>query len=285
MDVQYNNSNLVFSSILLKTRIISELKNGLCHHRGGELTVQERVMTLLQCIASRVFKIKSILYGRVKIIAIISIILIISISYGLFFYFQDITESSVKNSLFVQQRDRQIIATRDLSQHIASDLSLVTARLDGLSNSYLRQGDLTSNKAKGLMQDNFLNIDHLFVVNKNNIITIDIAARGAKTFVGTNVSHREYLTQARKSLAPVFSNGYIGLDGKTRIGISYPIINTQTGRYFGLVVAVVPIVQFFSNYENVYNIQSRFLVAYDKNKDYISIYSKDTIFRKELFCT
>ncbi|HEY6882993.1 MAG TPA: hypothetical protein VI278_03035 [Nitrososphaeraceae archaeon] len=257
----------------MKTRIISELKNGLCHHRGGEL--QERVMTLLQCIASRVFKIKSILYGRVKIIAIISIILIISISYGLFFYFQDITESSVKNSLFVQQRDRQIIATRDLSQHIASDLSLVTARLDGLSNSiYLQQGDLTSNKAKGLMQDNFLNIDkvvdHLFVVNKNNIITIDIAARGAKTFVGTNVSHREYVTQARKSLAPVFSNGYIGLDRKTRIGISYPIINTQTGRYFGLVVAVVPIVQFFSNYENVYNIQSRFLVAYDKNKDYIS---------------
>jgi hypothetical protein len=94
--------------------------------------VQERVTTLLQCIASTGFKIKSILYGRAKAIAIISIILIISISYGLFFYFQDITKSSVRNSLFVQQRDRQIIATRDLSQHIASDLSLVTARLDGL---------------------------------------------------------------------------------------------------------------------------------------------------------
>ena len=124
------------------------------------------------------------------------------------------------------------------------------------------------------MQDNFLNIDrivdHHFVVNKNNIITIDIAARGAKTFVGTNVSHREYVTQAQKTLEPVFSNGYLGLDGKTRIGISYPIINTQTGRYLGLVVAVVPIVQFFSNYENVYNIKWQFLVAYDKNKDYIA---------------
>jgi hypothetical protein len=196
-------------------------------------------------------KIKSLFYGRAKVIAIISIMLIISISYGLFFYFQDITERNVKSNLFAQQRDRQIITTRDVSQHIASDLSLVTARLDGLSNSiHLQQGDLTNNKTKELMQDNFLNIDrivdHLFVVNKK---TIDIAARGATTFVGTNVSHREYVTQAQKTLEPVFSNGYLGLDGKTRIGISYPIINTQTGRYLGLVVAVVPIVQFFSNYE------------------------------------
>ena len=106
-----------------------------------------------------VLRLKSVLYGRAKAIAIISILLIISISYGLFFYFQDSTERIVKNNLFAQQRDRQIIATRDLSQHIASDLSLVTARLDGLSNSiYLEQGDLSSNETKKLMQDNFLKI-------------------------------------------------------------------------------------------------------------------------------
>jgi hypothetical protein len=258
----------------MKTRIISELKNGLCFHLR-EVTVQEQVMTLVEGIARRRFKVKSVLYGRAKAIAIISVVLIISISYGLFFYFQDITERNVKNNLFAQQRDRQIIATRDLSQHIASDLSLVTARLDGLSNSiYLQQGDLTSNETKKLMQDNFLTIDgivdHLFIVNDNNIITIDIAARGAKTFVGTDISQREYITQARKSLAPVFSNGYVGLDGKTRIGIVYPIINAQTGKYLGLIGAAVPIIQFLSNYENIYNVNSQFLVAYDKNKDYIA---------------
>jgi hypothetical protein len=53
--------------------------------------------------------IKNVFYGRAKVIAIISIVLIISISYGLFFYFQDITESNVKNYLFAQQRDRNII--------------------------------------------------------------------------------------------------------------------------------------------------------------------------------
>ncbi|MGC2427925.1 MAG: ATP-binding protein [Nitrososphaeraceae archaeon] len=221
------------------------------------------------------FKIKSIFYGRAKVIAIISIVLIISISYGLFFYFQDITERNVKNNLFAQQRDRQIMATRILSQHIASDLGLVEARLEGLSNSiYLQQGDLTSNKTKTLVQANFLNIDsivdHLFVVNKKNIMTMDIAAKGANTFVGIDVSQRQYVVQEQKTPEPVFSNGYVGLDGKTRIGITYPVINTQTGKYLGLVGAVVPVVQFLSNYENIYNIESQFLVAYDKSKNYIA---------------
>ena len=139
----------------------------------------------------------------------ISIIPIISISYGLFFYFQDIAESNIKNNLFVQQRDRQIEATRTHSQHIGSDLGLVEARLESLSNSiYLQQGDLTSNKTKTLMQDSFLNIDsivdHLFVINKNNIMTIDIAAKGAKTFVGTDVSQRQYVVQAEKTQGKYF---------------------------------------------------------------------------------
>ena len=58
-------------------------------------------MTFVEGIA-RSFKVKSVLYGRAKAIAIISVVLIISISYGLFFYFQDITENSVKNNLFAQ---------------------------------------------------------------------------------------------------------------------------------------------------------------------------------------
>jgi signal transduction histidine kinase len=221
------------------------------------------------------FKIKSIFYGRDKVIAIISIVLIISTFYGLFFYFQDISEGNVKNNLFAQQRDRQIMATRNLSQHITSDLGLVEARLEGLSNSiYFQQEDLTSNKTKTLVQTNFLKIAgivyHLFVVDKNNIVTIDISTKGAQTFVGTDVSQSQHVMQAEKTREPVFSNGYVGIDGKTRIGIIYPVINRQTGKYLGVVGAVVPVVQFFSKYENIYNIESQFLVAYDKNKNYIA---------------
>ena len=220
------------------------------------------------------FRTRSSIYWRAKVIAIVSIVLMISSFYGLFFYFQDVTERDVKNNLFVQQRDRQVMATKVLSKHVASDLGLVEARLEGLSNSiYLQQGDLVSDKTKTLVHANFLNlddiVDHFFVVNKNNTMTIDISTKGAKTLVGTDVLQRRHVVQVEKTLKPVFSNGYVGLDGKTRIGIIYPIINAQTGKYLGLVGATIPIVQFLSNYENIYNIESRFLVAYDKNENYI----------------
>jgi signal transduction histidine kinase len=232
------------------------------------------------------FKIKSICYRKTKVVAIISVVLIISISYGLFFYFQDITERNIKNNLFAQQRDRQVMATKVLSQNIASDLGLVEARLEGLSNSiYLQQGDLSSNNMKTLVHANFLDlddiVDHLFVVNNNNTMTIDIAAKHSKSSMSTDVLQRQHILQtentlkrqhilqAENTLKPVYSNGFVRLDGKTRIGITYPIINTHTGKYLGLVGVTVPIVQFLSNYENTYNIQSRFLVALDKSESYM----------------
>ena len=102
---------------------------------------------------------------------------------------------------------------------------------------------------KTLMQTNYLKIDnivdHLFVVNKNNTITIDISPKGAKTFVGSNVSQREYVIQAKKTLGPVFSTLFMGLDGNYRIGISYPIINVETGQYIGVVGAVNPYGELF----------------------------------------
>ena len=73
--------------------------------------------------------------GRVKEISIISIILIIIISYGLFFYLHNLTEHSIRNSLFEQQRERQVQATKAISEHISSDLRLVMSILQGLADS------------------------------------------------------------------------------------------------------------------------------------------------------
>ena len=233
-------------------------------------------------------KFKSLFYGRSKLIAIISIVLIISISYGLFFYFQGITENNIKNNLFVQHRDRQIESTRTLSRHIGSDLALVEAKLESLSNSmYLQQGDLTSNKTKTLMQTNFLKIDnivdHLFVVNKNNIITIDISSKGAKTFSGSNVSQREYVIQAKKTMGTFFSTIFKGLDGNYRIGIGYPIINIDTGQYIGVVGSVIPTESFFAHYGNIYDINSRFLVVFDKNGIMLANGASKTLVGKNFF--
>src|ERR671929_1060072 len=117
------------------------------------------------------------LYGRkTKELAIVFITSIIVISYGLFFYLQNTTESNIRNSLFEQQKQRQIESTLGLSQHIGSDLDSIMARLQSLANSvYLQQGDLVSNKTKTLMEHMYVqmnkitNVDRLFILDGNNI--------------------------------------------------------------------------------------------------------------------
>src|SRR5215211_3267826 len=99
---------------------------------------------------------------KTKELAIIFIISIIIISYSLFFYLQNNTERDIRNSLFEQQKQRQIESALALSQHIGSDLDSSMARLQGLANSeYLQQGDLFSNTTKKLMQQIYVQMSNV----------------------------------------------------------------------------------------------------------------------------
>ena len=207
-----------------------------------------------------------------KKITILSIILIIGISYGLFFYFQNNTENNIRNSLFDQQKQRQIDATEALSRHISSDLDSIMARLQMLANSaILQQGELSGNETAKFLQEvyNQINsvtlVDRLFILNKDSITTINIIPKGEKSFVGVNFSYREWVKQTKDTLMPVFSNGFEGADGKYRIAITYPIVNKLTGQYLGLVGTAVPTIPFFEHYGNIYNIKSQYLAVLDRN--------------------
>jgi hypothetical protein len=62
----------------------------------------------------------------------------------------------VKKSLFDQQVQHQMEATKSISEHISSDLSLVMNMLDGLANSiYLQKGDLSWDGAKKIMEEKY----------------------------------------------------------------------------------------------------------------------------------
>jgi signal transduction histidine kinase len=214
---------------------------------------------------------------KTKEVAIIFIISIIVISYGLFFYLQNNTESNIRNSLFEQQKQRQIDSTLALSRHISSDLDSIMARLQSLANSvYLQQGDLFSNKTKKLMEqmyvqmNNITKVDRLFILDENNIERSAIVPKGEEAFVGINFSYRNYVRETKSTLMPIFSDGFVGRDGKYRIAITEPIINTGTGKYIGLVGGLIPTTEFFAHYGNIYNIKSNFLVVFDKKGNYIA---------------
>src|ERR1043165_2591669 len=99
---------------------------------------------------------------RRKEIGIISVILIIISSFGLFFYQQNLTEQNVKNSIFTQYKDRQIEATQLLAENISSDLQLLMSILQGIADSSLLQkGVLSGDTINKIMQEKFLQINNI----------------------------------------------------------------------------------------------------------------------------
>ena len=206
-----------------------------------------------------------------KKVGIVSTIIILAISYGLFFYQQNITEENVRNSLFVQQRDRQMEATEGMAGYITSDLRLVLSILQGLAgSSYLQQGELYGDRVQKLMMESFeqvnniTKVDGLFITDRDDIITYNVVGKGQRSFVNIDISFRDYVREAKSSLKPVFSDGFEGIDGIYRIALTYPIINRENGQYIGLVGVEIPTIDFFARHGNVYNIESEYLSALDR---------------------
>jgi signal transduction histidine kinase len=229
--------------------------------------------------------------GKAKLLAIISIVLIITISYGLFFYLENTTEQNIRNSIIQQQLQNQLRDVQDLSRHIGTDLTLVVDNLHGLANSkYVQQGDLSSDKIRKLAEDTYtrLNgrdkiIDRLIIADKTGFETIGLAAKGQQSFAGTNISSRPWVQETLKSQAPTFSNGFVGLDGNYRIAIGYPITNLDDGHYLGMIGALVPFESFLSQYGNVHNIKSKYLAAYDKNATILATATSKALIGKNFF--
>ena len=191
--------------------------------------------------------------GRAKEVGVISTILIIVISYGLFFYQANVTEANVRNGLFVEQKNRQIESTEAMAQHIGSDLSLVASILQGLADSsYLQQGELYGDRVDKLMKERFdqinniTKVDGLFITDRDDIITYNIVTEGHRSFVNIDISFLNYVQKTRQTLRPVFSNGFKGIDDIYRIAVTFPIVDRENGQYIGMVGVQIPTMDFFA---------------------------------------
>lgn len=207
--------------------------------------------------------------------AIIFIVPIIIASYGLFFFLQNSTETNIKSNLVADQKQRQTESTKAIAEHINSDLNLVLANLRILGNyGHVQNGELSNINTRNLMQETFLQVssiaDRLFIVNQNGTVILEKVRPGEQTHIGRNMSKLDWITRSKTEKVPMFSNGYVGLDGIYRIGITYPIINRDTGQYMGLIGAAIPSIEFFSHYGNLYNIDFGFLAVYDNKRTYVA---------------
>jgi signal transduction histidine kinase len=204
-----------------------------------------------------------------------------------FYSIQIVTEENVKNNLISEQIDRQQIASKSLSQHIGSDLTLVTAVLDGLANSiYMQDGSLDPNKTNSMIIEKYNSIDdiidRIFILDKDDVVTTDLSHQGTNLDLGSSFSQREWVEEARNNLKPVFSKGFEG-QGIYSIYIAVPMINRENNQYLGLIGASIPTEKFFSRYGNVHDINSQFLVVYDKSGTILTVGADKALVGKNFF--
>jgi signal transduction histidine kinase len=220
----------------------------------------------------KIFNKKNLLQKfTMKRIVIFFALIIISISFTLFFYFQQQSENRIKNTIFEQQLKEQTDKTKAIAENIKSNLFLIKASLQGLAYSiYLQEGDFVSNNTHNLMENRFRQIneitpiDRLILLDKNGIAKMNIVSKGQKQYIGENFSGRELVQLTKKTLSSVLSNGYVGNDGKIKIGISYPIIlNNTEKKYIGLVGVIIPVSNLFKHFGNIYDINSQYLSVID----------------------
>ncbi len=208
----------------------------------------------------------------VKKTVFICTLIIISISFALFFYFQNQTEREIKESIFEQQQKNQIDKTKAIAEYVESTLNLIMAKIEGLATSEaLQQGNFQSANTGKILNDRFEQInditpiDRLFLIDKNGTSKMNVAKKGLPPYIGVNFHHFEWIRESKYNISPVFSDTYTGIDGKHKIGLAYPVVvNSTKGGYAGSVVVVMPASEFFEHFGNIYDIRSPYLSVLDR---------------------
>ena len=226
---------------------------------------------------------------RIYKIGIVSVISIVIFSFALFYYIQTVAENNVQSNLITEQIDRQRAASKSLSQHIGSDLTLVMTVLDGLTSSgYIQVGDINSEKTNQLIQEKYKIIDDvidkIFVLDKNDMVTSGLSQSSTDEYLGADFSQREWVKEAKRDLKPVFSKGF-ERQGIYTIYIGVPVINRDNNQYMGLIGATIPTEKFFARYGNVHDVNSQFLVIYDKNGTILAVGADRNLVGENFFGT
>ena len=174
---------------------------------------------------------------------------------------------------------------------MASNIDSILSKLNVVANSvYVQNGSLTGNGTEQILQEMYNETrqlvgkaDNLFIVDRNGIITLIASDQERqRSFVGSDVSFREYANQTKTTLKPVFSTGFLSPDGTYGIVLTQPIINREAGQYQGFVGALIPTIDFFKRFGNVYDIKSQYLVALDRNATHL-VHSNPQLIGRSFF--
>ncbi|MBI5697217.1 MAG: sensor histidine kinase [Thaumarchaeota archaeon] len=190
--------------------------------------------------------------------------------YSFLIYVQANTEQRVVNALIDEKQKSQIQSVNRLTSRLGSDLKVIQHNLEH-SKSFIEsnRGGYSGQELEEQLHKSLLEIDSstitsaIIVLDKNGTITTVVSHQDDSQYVGKNVSYREYFMQTKATMQPYFSEGFVALDGKLRIFITIPI-SDENGNFDGLIALLLPAADFFTHYENVSDIESEYLVIFDR---------------------
>ena len=145
------------------------------------------------------------------------------------------------------------------------------AKLQSLSYSkYLQEGGNLSNNTYNILKhhynqiNNITSVDRLFLIDKNGISKMSSISQGQQDHRGQDFSNREWIKKTKDTLSPVFSDSFVGSNGKLKIALVYPILanNTKEG-FIGSVGVIIPAIEFFKHFGNIYDLKSSYLSVLD----------------------
>lgn len=244
---------------------------------------------------------------KIHLVSLAFIISLVVISNIVYFYLQEQNEKDALNGLLVQHVSLQNQSGKSITTSISSDLNSLlnmienVAQMEAMINIVKNDTRLTGGEENtssyilDFLQDQINSTyvdlskkaDRLYILDKDDVVIESYAPPGQHTFIGLDLSFRDYVNKTRETKLPVYSDFFKGADGINRITITYPVFNntvysgqdlymadledtfsnktSNSGTYLGLVAASVPVSQLFERYGNIFNVESQFLVGYDKN--------------------
>lgn len=227
----------------------------------------------------------------------------VAIANFVYFYLQQVNEKATLDSLLNQHIALQNQTGKSIANSLGTDLSSMRDLMENVAHlesekyaisNALQFSNISNSNSNHLLS--FLNneinhtynlvkqkADRLYIINSTGIVTSSFAPSGEEKFLGLDLSFRDYVIQTKETRAPVYSELFNGADGKNRITLTHPILQTfaldegnndddigngvtnSSNDYLGLVAISMPVSDMFDSYGNIFNIETQYLVGYDKN--------------------
>lgn len=201
------------------------------------------------------------------------------------FLIYDYTEENIRNSLIEEQIKIQEIIGKGLGNNISSDLKLVKLEMSLLSETDEFEQGLANHNSIQKIKETYDKINSItpitdVILLNNEFQIIGNARDDIFKITGYQLGENSVIRKTIEAKKSGITAGVVGNDSIMRITVLHSINDETDNEFKGIVATVLEPRQLFAKHGNVYDVDSSFIVALDKNEMYISNPIHDLIGKK-----